>query len=129
MKYVKLSDIEYEFMEFAWSSRRALNLQDFKDHFVDKDWSPKSISFFLHRINKKGFLTSCRKGRVFYYTPTISHIEYQRYLLNERLTNKMGNSIEDIVASFCGIDEANEEELAQINKYLTRLSEKLNKLE
>lgn len=129
MKYKKLSSVEYEFMEFAWSRNTALVFQDFKKHFVDeqgKSWARETLSTVLHNIVKKGFLKAYRKEKVFFYEPAISQLDYQRYLLNEQLNSKIGNSVESLVAAFCGISNASDTELEQINQYLTEIGERMS---
>lgn len=41
-----------------------------------KDWKPQTVSTFLSRLVKKGFLTFYRKGRYAYYEPAVSKEEY-----------------------------------------------------
>lgn len=127
MKYRKLSDVEYEFMELLWSSESELNFQDFKNHFMNKNWAEKTISTYLHNIVKKGFLKSRREGRTFYYEPAVSQKEYQKYLLNERLHTKVGSSIEGLIAAFCGMDNVSDEDLKKISQHLSELEEQLHR--
>lgn len=131
MKYEKLTKVEYEFMEYAWSSQQPLNFQDFKHHFIKKisaqEWIEKTISTYLSVLVKKKFLNSERDGRIFYYTPAVSRLDYQQFILNETLNKKVGSSLEGIVAAFCGIDNASEEDLESIDEYLAELAKKLNK--
>lgn len=65
MKYVKLSELEYEFMDYVWSRGGSISFQEFKHHFIDvlkKDWPENYISIYLHNIIKKGGLKSSRNG-------------------------------------------------------------------
>lgn len=131
MKYAKLTNVEYEFMEYVWSNQQPLNFQDFKQHFIEKiqnhEWIEKTISTYLSVLVKKKFLTAQRSGRIFYYKPIISRLEYQQFILNETLNKKVGSSIEGIVAAFCGIDDASDEDLKSIDEYLTEITKKINK--
>ncbi|MGI6054813.1 MAG: BlaI/MecI/CopY family transcriptional regulator [Clostridium sp.] len=74
------------------------------------------MSTYLSRLVRKKFLTAQKDGRVFYYEPIISRLEYQQSILNETLNKKVGNSIEGIVAAFCGIADASDEDLKTSGK-------------
>lgn len=41
-----------------------------------KDWKPQTVSTFLSRLVRRGFLTSYRKGRYTYYKPAVGKAEY-----------------------------------------------------
>ncbi len=44
----------------------------------NKEWKIQTVSTFLTRLVKKGYLTMERRGRVFYYFPAISESEYAK---------------------------------------------------
>jgi len=46
-------------------------LENVKEMY-QKDWAPQTVSTFLRRLVKRGFVKSTRHGRTFLYTPLIS---------------------------------------------------------
>lgn len=81
MEDYTLSECELYVMKVIWRSEESLSLQDIAER-VNRDykrnWKPQTVSVFLGRIVKKNLLTSKRRGRQFYYFPTISEEEYRK---------------------------------------------------
>lgn len=66
-------------MKVIWDSEEDLALQDVMDGVNGengKNWKPQTVSTFLARLVKKGFLNVYRKGRYSYYPPLVSKEEY-----------------------------------------------------
>lgn len=42
------------------------------------EWKPQTVSTFLIRLVKKGYVSTYRKGRYFYYVPVVPLEEYQK---------------------------------------------------
>lgn len=77
---VKLSECEEQVMIVIWNSKEAPDLQmALKDVNVrfEHEWKPQTVSTFLARLVKKGYLSMERRGRYCYYTPTVSLEEYR----------------------------------------------------
>ena len=76
-----LTECEALVMKVIWNSEESLSLQEITERVnsqYHKDWKPQTVSTFLGRIVRRGYLTMKRKGRLFYYYPTISEEEYGR---------------------------------------------------
>ena len=75
----RLPDCEELVMSIIWASETPRSL---KTILVDvnikyeKEWKPQTVSTFLGRLVKKGFLVSKRNGRYTYYAPLIGRDEY-----------------------------------------------------
>lgn len=54
------------------------------------EWKPQTVSTFLARLVRKGYLTMIRRGRCCYYTPTILLEEYRLKNMNERIAILFG---------------------------------------
>lgn len=125
MPRYKLSPSELEIMDFFWNSENEKCKQDVLNYFSGKDGS--TVSFFLSKLTKKGFLVPRRDGRNFFYAPSITRLQYEQNLINETLNKTYGNSLEMILASFCGRESASEEDLEHIRGWLKDLEHKLDK--
>ena len=77
---VKISECEEQVMICIWRSKDAPNLQmalkDANARF-GHEWKPQTVSTFLTRLIKKGYLRMERKGRYCYYYPLVSLEEYR----------------------------------------------------
>ena len=75
----RLPECEELVMSIVWSSETP---QSLKTILVDvnarhgKEWKPQTVSTFLCRLVKKGYLTSERNGRSYYYTAKVSMEDY-----------------------------------------------------
>lgn len=81
-----ISACERLVMKVIWDSPEQLALQDVMDRVNEengKAWKPQTVSTFLSRLVRKGFLTSYRKGRYSYYQPVVSKEEFWKATMNE----------------------------------------------
>ena len=125
MKY-KLAHSELELMDFFWASNKEKCKWDILDYFGNQGKSGSAISFLLSKLTKKGFLVPRREGRNFFYTPAISKLEYERSIINESLNITYGQSLEMILANFCGKKSVAEKDIDKIRKWLDDLEQKLD---
>lgn len=74
-----LSECEEMVMTIVWDSDSAPDLAETRKRVnvkFGKTWKPQTVSTFLTRLVRKGFLTSYRKGRYAYYEPVVKKDEY-----------------------------------------------------
>ena len=77
----ELTDSELLVMKAVWATEEAMSIQGITakvNWMYKKDWAKQTVSVFLGRIVKRGFLRSERKGRHFFYYPTVSEDEYAK---------------------------------------------------
>lgn len=82
----KITDCEQLVMKIVWRSEEDLCLMEIVDRVnvaFDKDWKPQTVSTFLGRLVKKGFVTMYRRGRQFYYHIVIAEKEYGERMIEE----------------------------------------------
>ncbi|MCM1156851.1 MAG: BlaI/MecI/CopY family transcriptional regulator [Roseburia sp.] len=73
-------------MKVIWDSTEDLALQEVMNRVNQengKSWKPQTVSTFLARLVRKGFLTVYRKGRYSYYVPAVSKQDYWRATMTE----------------------------------------------
>ena len=81
MREQSLTECELLVMRVIWKSNEPFSLQDITERvnrIYERDWKCQTVSVFLGRIVQKGFLTSKRQGRLFFYYPTIAEEEYEK---------------------------------------------------
>lgn len=82
----KISECEEQIMVIIWKDKNAKNL---KEIIVDAnsaykhDWKPQTVSTFLHRLVKKGYLAIHRENRYGFYLPLIDKETYRREKIKE----------------------------------------------
>ncbi len=79
MELQSLTNCEKIVMKTVWDAERELDLADITqrvNEMYDKEWKPQTVSTFLARLVKKGYLQHYRQGRVFYYQILVPQREY-----------------------------------------------------
>ncbi len=99
MKNTELSACEEMIMTIIWNNEAELDLAAVMAQTNERyhtAWKPQTVSTFLARAKKKGFLVSYQKGRYSYYQPLISKEDYRKAKLLT-LLNKFYDNDKDAV--------------------------------
>lgn len=75
----QLPDCEEKVLSVIWDSPEELALLDIMETVnkkYGKEWKPQTVSTFLTRLCKKGYIHFYRKGRYCYYLADMSRNEY-----------------------------------------------------
>ena len=75
----RLPECEELVMSIVWRADEAPDLAAVRERVnarYGKEWKPQTVSTFLCRLVKKGFLSMYRKGRYCYYVPLIRREDY-----------------------------------------------------
>lgn len=78
-KFEHLTDCEEMVMKTVWDADRELGLMDITqgvNEVCKKSWKPQTVSTFLARLVRKGYLKHYRQGRVFFYHILIPREKY-----------------------------------------------------
>ena len=115
----KLTDSEYQIMNIIWNSSGGISSDEiYKMHLAPSG----TISTILYKISEKGYVSKVQRGRHHIYTPLVQKIEYEQAIMNQRIKKNLGfNSLEQLMVSFCGINDSNEENIAKAKKLLEDL--------
>ena len=116
-----LTDSELLVMKTVWESEEPLPVQEIMTRTTlkyGKKWKVQTISTFLGRMVKKGYLNMERKGRVFYYDPLVTEEVYRKRELDRQITFWGEGSLDGLVASFAKMTRLTEEEKERIRRLL-----------
>ena len=116
-----LTDRELLVMKTVWESEEPLPVQEIMTRTnlkYGKKWKVQTISTFLGRMVKKGYLNMERKGRVFYYDPLVTEEVYRKRELDRQITFWGEGSLDGLVASFAKMTRLTEEEKERIRRLL-----------
>lgn len=79
MEFENLTNCEEIVMKTVWDAERELDLSDITqivNEVYHKEWKPQTVSTFLARLVRKGYLKHYRQGRVFYYQILVPQKDY-----------------------------------------------------
>ena len=86
MTLENLTDCEQLVMKTVWDAAEELSLMEIMQRVNDKyhkQWKPQTVSTFLARLVRKGYLRHYRQGRVFYYQILVPLEEYKGQLTDD----------------------------------------------
>lgn len=86
MTLENLTDCEQLVMKTVWDAEEELSLMEVMQRVNDKyhkEWKPQTVSTFLARLVRKGYLRHYRQGRVFFYQILIPLEEYKGQLTSD----------------------------------------------
>lgn len=103
----RLPEAEEMVMAIVWSLAEAPDLAKVRataNRIYGRGWKPQTVSTFLTRLRRKGYLTSERKGRYTYYVPLIQKENYcksQIKRMKETFFDGDRSRIEDFLKDLC----------------------------
>lgn len=121
MTYINLTDCEKLVMKCIWDAGRDMSLVEtmaaLKEKY-QKEWKRQTVSTFLLHLIQKGFLTSYRVGRVFYYHQEIDLDAYKRQQTIEFIDFWYSGSIQALFASLKESKCLPQGEISELKKLL-----------
>lgn len=104
METSDISMCERYVMKVIWDSEESLALQDIMDTVNrenGKEWKPQTVSTFLSRLVKKGYLELYRKGRYCYYRPLVSKQEFWQATMEENARYFTRGDVGELACCLC----------------------------
>ena len=118
-----ISACERLVMKIIWDSTEDLALQEVMDRVNEengKQWKPQTVSTFLARLVRKGFLTSYRKGRYSYYVPSVSKEEFWKKTMEENARFFTKGDMGDLACALCD-EMLSDEDIDRLKKKINEL--------
>ncbi|MBO5033291.1 MAG: BlaI/MecI/CopY family transcriptional regulator [Lachnospiraceae bacterium] len=117
----ELTDCETLVMKVIWESEEVMSVQEITSRInqrYHRDWKIQTVSTFLSRAVKKGYLDMKRKGRTFHYYPKVTEEAYGRREITKCVDVWGGGKLENLIASFAQAKRLTEEEKMQIRSLI-----------
>ena len=74
---VRLPEAEFEVMQAVWNGEAPMTTNYLmKAIGNEKGWKAPTLISFLLRLENRGFITSCKKGKERFYTPVANQEQY-----------------------------------------------------
>lgn len=120
----ELTNCEVLVMKVIWHSEEVLSIQEITravNAAYDKDWKVQTVSTFLSKMVKKGYLDMQRKGRYFFYYPLVTESEYGDQEIKKCVELWGDGKIDGLLAAFTKMHKLTEEEKQRIGGLLDGL--------
>ena len=119
-----LTECEQLVMKVIWNSPEELTLPDIVkavNATYQKEWKPQTVSTFLARLVKKGYLNSYRSGRTFYYQSLISEKTYGNRMIENCVEFWSNNNAGDLLCALNEERKLRSDEVEKIKKLIDEL--------
>ena len=121
----KLGDAELEIMLAVWEAGEPVPSSYVQEKLRGRrDWALPSILTSLNRLVDKGFLSCQKRGKSNWYHPLVSEKDYKAAEGRGLIDRLYGSSFTGMVASLCDGRAIDEDDLAQLRRYLDTLEGK-----
>ena len=121
----KLGDAELEIMLAVWEAGEPVPSSYVQEKLRGRrDWALPSILTSLSRLVDKGFLSCQKRGKSNWYHPLDSEKDYKAAEGRGLIDRLYGGSFTGMVASLCDGRAIDEDDLAQLRRYLDTLEGK-----
>lgn len=120
----ELTNCEVFVMKIIWKSAEAMSIQEITraaNAAYGKDWKVQTVSTFLGKMVKKGYLDMRRQGRYFFYYPLVTEQEYGRREIEKCVALWGNGKISGLLAAFTQENGLTKEERRQIGGLLDEL--------
>lgn len=112
----KLSEAEMEFMNVIWEHPEGISSEELYACFGQARGTKSTL---LYRIAEKNYVRTEREGKHYRYFALVTRREYDQAILNQKLKKGLGmNSLEHLVAAFCGKERLTEQQARRVRKLL-----------
>ena len=122
MNIIKVSDAEYEIMEIIWNEEGEVTTADIIEKVgEDNLWKHTTILTLAKRLVDKNVLKVRKKGRINYYSPTITKDEYKSYQADDFIEEMYGGSVKSLVASLYDNRKIAEKDIKELKDWIRRV--------
>jgi len=117
-KIGRLSETEMQVMQTIWELATPVTVAQLLDIFNEsKSWKTSTLSTILARLIDKGFLTKQMKGKVNFYDVSVTLENYQKYEIQNLLTNSFGGNIKNFVAALVDDNSVTKEDIDDLKQW------------
>lgn len=111
-------------MKTIWDSPEDLALQEVLEKVNEENgrkWKPQTVSTFLARLVKKGFISAYRKGRYSFYQPVVSKAEFLKATVEENAKFFAEGDMAEYACNLCD-DILTDNDLERLKRKIDELS-------
>ena len=115
----KIPDAEFELMQIIWSFDKPVTRVEITDKMdSDKEIVPSTILTLLSRLEKRGFVSVEKKGKINYYTPLVSKELYLKETSKNILERMFEGSLANFITALYSGKEMTESDIKELEKFI-----------
>jgi predicted transcriptional regulator len=114
-----LPDAEFDVMQIVWGSEGPISsVQVFNLSAAEKKWKPQTVLTLLNRLEKRGFLSSEKRGKERFYWPLVARKEYLKRETGQFVQRFHKNSVTGLMSALFNGKKPGAAELDEIEAWL-----------
>ena len=115
-KTSEITEAELEVMKILWLSGEPTSTQLVCDKLTDKEWKYNTVSTLLSRMVDKGAVTYEKRGKLYFYSPTIKEADYKETQTKNLVSKLYDGSVKKLAVSLFEAGEMSKEDIDDIKK-------------
>lgn len=119
-----MSECELVVMKVIWSRDEELVLSQIVQLVEDmygRKWNPNTVSTFLSRLVRKGYVTSYKKGRYYFYHVVVTEDEYKAILTSDQINFWNNGSVGEFVCAIFDNQKLSDSDIERIQAKLDEI--------
>ena len=120
----RLPDSELDIMLVLWNHEPPMGRLEIERVVNEKKkLAPTTILSLLTRLEKKGFVSAKKEGKMNLYTPLVTQEEYQQQESRSVLEKLYGNSLKRFVNALYQGEKMKKEDIQELSEFLNEMEE------
>ena len=120
----RLPDSELDIMLVLWNHEPPMSRMEIERVVNEKKkLAPTTILSLLTRLEKKGFVSAKKEGKMNLYTPLVTQEEYQQKESRSVLEKLYGNSLKRFVNALYQGEKMKKEDIQELSDFLKEMEE------
>lgn len=116
-----LTEAESAIMKKIWELNSPVTSSVLMGYFSEeRGWKSQTVSTFLSRLGKKGFLSVKRCGAANEYTAVISESAYEQAGAREVIDRLYNGSVKNMIASLVDCGAISDEEMDELRNWFSK---------
>lgn len=121
---MELSQNELYILEFLWKENTPQGFANILSYFnsvTNKNWKKQTMSTYITRLIKAGFIKTDHSGTKLQYYPAITRNDYYQNIASDIVEESFSGSLSFFVSAFTGKNKISADEKEKLIDYLKGL--------
>jgi BlaI family penicillinase repressor len=112
----EISEAELELMKILWRNGKPMNARKVHGALADKEWTYSTVSTLFGRLVEKGAVTYEKRGRFYYYSPTVGEEGYKQARTKSFIASLYNGSVKNLAVSLFKTGDMSADDVEEIKK-------------
>ncbi len=120
-QFQRLPDAELDVMLVLWEAGKEMKTSALLEELnQNRSWSMSTLQALLARLSERGFVRAETRGRLKYYSPTVSEEDYRNRETKTFFERFYKNSFKDLFAGLVNTRSITKEDIRELEEMLRK---------